>query len=147
MCINIMTRSLVVKHAASDYTLRFQAFIIFKSSDSLKIHFRGWSKKWDEDISVLKFESRLRPRSDGTAVGAEHFFETFDDVASEYNCRKFGFCTHADVERPSSPRGSAESSGSHDASHLAIAGTYCQCEEIDACDQAGQWYSCHHIDC
>jgi hypothetical protein len=119
---------------------RFQAFIIFKSNDFLKIHFRGWTRKWDEDVGVPKFESRLRPRNEGTAVGAELFFETFDEVAGAYGCSKFRFCEHTNEEAPPMIRSSAESPGTFDTVLPAAAGISCHCEEIDACDAAGQWY-------
>jgi hypothetical protein len=110
--------------------LRFQAFIIFKGGDFFKIHFRGWSNKWNEDIKGIKIEYRLRPRTDSTAVGAECSFESFDDVATMHNCRKFSFSAE--------DRGVGELPDSHDP-HFTP-GTLFQCEEIDACDAAGQWY-------
>jgi hypothetical protein len=109
---------------------RFQAYIVFKGSDSLKIHFRGWSVKWDEVIAESKFESRLRPRIEITAIGAERVDETFDDVASDYGCQKFKFC--APAEEDSSCRVSDER-------FLFNSDTQYLCEEIDACDAAGQW--------
>ena len=115
---------------------RFQAFIIFKGKEFLKIHFRGWSNKWDEDIGDPKVESRLRPRTESTAVGVEFSFESFDDVARTYNCRKFSYR----AEAPSSPRGAVETPDSRDPHFFATSGTRFPCEEIDACDAAGQWY-------
>jgi hypothetical protein len=118
--------------------LRFQAFIVFKGKNVLKIHFRGWSNKWDEEISESRFEYRLRPRTDSTAIGAENYFETFDDVGIRYCCRKFKFCA---VEEPTSIiQSSTESSDPIEAPSLQSAESHFLCEEIDACDAAGQWY-------
>ncbi len=117
---------------ASHTILRFQAFIVFKGNDTLKIHFRGWSNKWDEDIGQARFEYRLRPRIDSTAVGAERSFESFDDVANQYSCSKFRFCSL--MEATTSPRDcSAESPDSNSTFSK-------ECEEIDAFDEASdQW--------
>jgi hypothetical protein len=120
------------------YFPRFQAFIVFKGNNGVKLHFRGWSNKWDEEIGDFKFESRLRPRSDSTAIGAENLIETFDDVAARYGCRKFKFCPHEEI--PSITSGSTEFSDPRDALSLGAAETHFLCEEIDACDAAGQWY-------
>ena len=127
---------LILLFLTSHAKRRFQAFIIFKGKEFLKIHFRGWSNKWDEDIGDLKVESRLRPRTESTAVGVEFSFESFDDVARTYNCRKFSYR----AEAPSSPRGAVDTPDSRDPHFFATSGTRFPCEEIDACDAAGQWY-------